>query len=110
MVNTADDNFWIEVWDQEKKVHLDTICRSLAAVVSQAAGHPAVRRRPGMLLIHDNSRHVMEKFITPGEVKVLPPTIIDGSIYEGLGVSPGDLARMAQTASLAQKTAHTMRR
>jgi hypothetical protein len=108
MVNTANDDFWIEVWDRE--THLETICRSLDAVVSQAAGHARIRRRPDMLLIHDNSRHVMEKFITSGELKVPPPPVIDGSIYGGLDVSPGDLARMAQTASLAQKIAHTMRR
>ncbi|TIW79880.1 MAG: hypothetical protein E5V51_24220, partial [Mesorhizobium sp.] len=48
-------------------------------------------RRPGMLLIHYNSRHVMEKMVTPGEVKLPPQTIIDGSIHAGLDVSLGDL-------------------
>ncbi|MGX5827336.1 hypothetical protein ACWGS8_07735 [Mesorhizobium sp. 43Arga] len=44
-----------------------------------------------MLLIHYNSRHVMEKMVTPGEVKLQPQTIIDGSIHAGLDVSLGDL-------------------
>jgi len=81
MVDTAEDNFRIEVWDREEKTHLETICRTPDAVVSQAAWHAAIRRRPGMLLIHYNSRHVMEKIVTPGEVKVPPQTIIDGNIH-----------------------------
>ncbi|WP_223217988.1 hypothetical protein [Mesorhizobium jarvisii] len=92
MVDTAEDNFRIEVWDREEKTHLETICRTPDAVVSQAAWHAAIRRRPGMLLIHYNSRHVMEKIVTPGEVKVPPQTIIDGSIRAG---------RLAQLAHAA---------
>ncbi|TRC98387.1 hypothetical protein FJV76_13925 [Mesorhizobium sp. WSM4303] len=38
-------------------------------MVSQAAWQAAIRRGPGILLIHYNSRHVMEKIITPGEVR-----------------------------------------
>ena len=91
MVDTAEDNFRIEVWDREEKTHLETICRTPDAVVSQAAWHAAIRRRPGMLLIHYNSRYVMEKIVTPGEVKVPPQTIIDGSIHAGLDVALGDL-------------------
>lgn len=37
MVETAEDNFRIEVWDREEKTHLETICRSPDAMVSQAA-------------------------------------------------------------------------
>ncbi|BCH12926.1 hypothetical protein MesoLj131c_71840 (plasmid) [Mesorhizobium sp. 131-3-5] len=55
MVDTAEDNFRIEVWDREEKTHLETICRTPDAVVSQAAWHAAIRRRPGMLLT-DRSR------------------------------------------------------
>ncbi|TJV19720.1 MULTISPECIES: hypothetical protein [unclassified Mesorhizobium] len=91
MVDTAEDNFRIEVWDSEEKTHLETICRSPDAMVSQAAWQAAIRRRPGMLLIHYNSRHVMEKIITPGEVKIPPQTIINGSIHAGLDVALGDL-------------------
>ncbi|WP_245466343.1 MULTISPECIES: hypothetical protein [unclassified Mesorhizobium] len=43
-------------------------------MVSQAAWQAAIRRRPGMLLIHYNSRHIMEKIITPGEVRIPPQT------------------------------------
>ncbi|TPL87129.1 hypothetical protein [Mesorhizobium sp. B2-3-12] len=91
MADTAEDNFRIEVWDREEKTHLETISRSPDAMVSQAAWQAAIRRRPGMLLIHYNSRHVMEKIVTPGEVKIPPQTIIDGSIHAGLDVSLGDL-------------------
>ncbi|WP_246675982.1 hypothetical protein [Mesorhizobium sp. B2-5-4] len=44
-----------------------------------------------MLLIHYNSRHVMEKIITPGQVVIPPQTIIDGSVHAGLDVSLRDL-------------------
>jgi hypothetical protein len=44
-----------------------------------------------MLLIHYNSRHVMEKILTPGEVKIPPQTIVDGSVHAGLDVALGDL-------------------
>ncbi|MBZ9670919.1 hypothetical protein [Mesorhizobium sp. ES1-3] len=91
MANTAEDNFRIEVWDREEKTHLETISRSPDAAVSQAAWQAAIRRRPGMLLIHFNSRYVMEKIITPGEVKIPPQTIVDGSIHAGLDVALGDL-------------------
>lgn len=50
-----------------------------------------MRRRPGMLLIHYNSRHIMEKALTPGEVKLPTKTIIDGNIHPGLDVALGDL-------------------
>ncbi|RUX00517.1 MAG: hypothetical protein EOS71_00685 [Mesorhizobium sp.] len=91
MAKTAEDNFRIEVWDREETTLAETINRSPDAMVSQAAWHAAIRRRPGMLLIHYNSRHVMEKMVTPGEVKLPPQTIIDGSIHAGLDVSLGDL-------------------
>lgn len=58
MVDTAEDNFRIEVWDQEEKTHLETICRSPDALGSQAAWHAAIRGRRGVLLTHYNSRHV----------------------------------------------------
>ncbi|MER8873376.1 hypothetical protein NKI04_26310 [Mesorhizobium sp. M0814] len=63
----TEDNFRIEVWDREEKALVETICRSPDSFVSQAAWQ-AIRRRPGMLLIHYNSRHVMEKIIAPGEL------------------------------------------
>ena len=44
-----------------------------------------------MLLIHYNIRHIMEKIVTPGEAKVPPQTIVDGSVHAGLDVSLGDL-------------------
>lgn len=91
MAKTAEDNFRIEVWDREEKVCVETICRSPDSSVSQAAWQAAIRRRPGMLLIHYNSRHVMEKIITPGEVTIPPQTIVDGSVHAGLDVSLGDL-------------------
>ena len=34
MVDTAEDNFRIEVWDREEKTHLETISRSPDAVVA----------------------------------------------------------------------------
>ncbi|GLS36825.1 hypothetical protein GCM10010869_24160 [Mesorhizobium tianshanense] len=91
MANTAEDNFRIEVWDREEKALVETICRSPDSFISQAAWQTAIRRRPGMLLIHYNSRHVMEKITTPGEPTVPPQTIVEGSIHAGLDVSLGDL-------------------
>lgn len=91
MAKTAEDNFRIEVWDREETALGETINRSSDASVSQAAWQASIRRRPGMLLIHYNSRHVMEKIITPGEVRIPPQTIIDGSVHAGLDVALGDL-------------------
>lgn len=91
MANTAEDNFRIEVWDREEKALVETFCRSPDSFISQAAWQAAIRRRPGMVLIHYNSRHVMEKIITPGEPTVRPQTIVEGSIHAGLDVSLGDL-------------------
>lgn len=91
MVKTAEDNFRIEVWDREEKALIETISRSPDSSVSQAAWQVAIRRRPGMLLIHYNSRHVMEKILTPGEPTVEPQTIVEGSVHAGLDVSLGDL-------------------
>ncbi|RWP51276.1 MAG: hypothetical protein EOR05_03815 [Mesorhizobium sp.] len=91
MAKTAEDNFRIEVWDREEQALAETISRSPDSTVSQAAWQAAIRRRPGMLLIHYNSRHVMEKILTPCEVKIPPQTIIDGSVHAGLDVALGDL-------------------
>lgn len=92
MSTSHEDNYRIEVWDsEEEKTLLETISRSSDFSVSMAAWHAAMRRRPGMLLIHYNSRHVMEKVLTPGEVKLPPQTIIDGSVHAGLDVALGDL-------------------
>ncbi|TPL05916.1 hypothetical protein FJ938_14475 [Mesorhizobium sp. B2-4-14] len=70
---------------------METISRSPDSSISQAAWQAAIRRRPGMLLIHYNSRHVMEKLLTPGDIPVEPRTIVDGSVHAGLDVSLGDL-------------------
>ncbi|WP_136620849.1 MULTISPECIES: hypothetical protein [Mesorhizobium] len=91
MAKTAEDNFRIEVWDRDEQAISETISRSPDSTVSQAAWQAAIRRRPGMLLIHYNSRHVMEKILTPGEVKIPPQAIIDGSVHAGLDVALGDL-------------------
>ena len=91
MAKTAEDNFRIEVWDRDEQALSETISRSPDSTVSQAAWQAAIRRRPGMLLIHYNSRHVMEKILTPGEVKIPPQAIIDGSVHSGLDVALGDL-------------------
>ncbi|MER9529796.1 hypothetical protein NKI89_08295 [Mesorhizobium sp. M0309] len=90
MAKTAEDNFRIEVYREEKALS-ETISRSPDSTVSQAAWQAAIRRRPGMLLIHYNSRHVMEKILTPGEVNIPPQAIIDGSVHAGLDVALGDL-------------------
>lgn len=70
--------------------------------VSMAACHAAMRRRPGMLLVHCNSRHVMEKLLTPGKVKIPPQTIIDGSVHAGLHVSSGTFANGTRCGPGAQ--------
>ncbi|MER8854399.1 hypothetical protein NKI12_17630 [Mesorhizobium australicum] len=61
IAKTAEDNFRIEVWNREEQALSETISRSPDSTVSQAAWQAAIRRRAGMLLIHCNSRHVMEK-------------------------------------------------
>ncbi|ESZ67708.1 hypothetical protein X727_23935 [Mesorhizobium sp. L103C119B0] len=91
MAKTAEDNFRIEVWDRDEQALSETISRSPDLTVSQAAWQAAIRRRPGMLLIHYNSRHVMEKILTPGEVNISPQAIIAGSVHAGLDVALGDL-------------------
>ncbi|WP_245525048.1 hypothetical protein [Mesorhizobium sp. M8A.F.Ca.ET.165.01.1.1] len=91
MPKTDEDNFRIEVWDRDEKALVETISRSPDFSVSQAAWQTAIRRRPGMLLIHYNSRHVMEKILTPGEPKLPPQTIVEGSVHAGIDVSLGDL-------------------
>jgi len=91
-MTSNEDTYRIEVWDsEEEKTLLETISRSSDFTVSMAAWHAAIRRRPGMLLIHYNSRHAMEKILTPGEVKLPPQTIISGSVHAGLDVALGDL-------------------
>lgn len=91
MAKTEEDNFRIEVCDREEKQLVETISRSPDSSVSQAAWQAAIRRRPGMLLIHHNSRHVMEKILTQGEVAIEPQTIVEGSVHAGLDVALGDL-------------------
>jgi hypothetical protein len=106
MANTADDNFRIEVWDSHEEALVETINRSSDSMVSQAAWQAAIRRRPGMLLIHYNSRHLMEKIITPGEVKIPPQTIIDGSVHAGLDVSLGDLREWHKLRAWCKNCSH----
>lgn len=91
IAKSAEDNFRIEVWDRDDQALSETISRSPDSTVSQAAWQAAIRRRPGMLLIHYNSRHVMEKILTPGEVKIPLQAIIDGSVHAALDVALGDL-------------------
>ncbi|WP_287363332.1 hypothetical protein [Mesorhizobium sp.] len=106
MANTGEDNFRIEVWDREEKTLIETICRSPDSFVSQAAWQTAIRRRPGMLLIHYNSRHVMEKIITPGEPTVPPQTIVEGSIHAGLDVSLSDLREWHRLRASCRNCSH----
>ena len=106
MAKTAEDNFRIEVWDRDEKGLVETICRSPDSSVSQAAWQAAIRRRPGMLLIHYNSRHVMEKILTPGEQAVEPQTIVDGSVHAGLDVSLGDLREWHTLRAWCTKCSH----
>lgn len=106
MANTAEDNFRIEVWDREEKALVETISRSPDSMVSQAAWQAAIRRRPGMLLIHYNSRHVMEKILTPGEVKADPQSIIDGSVHAGLDVALCDLREWHRLRAWCKNCSH----
>ncbi|QKD06448.1 hypothetical protein EB235_20215 [Mesorhizobium loti R88b] len=71
-----------------------------------AAWQAAIRRRPGMLLIHYNSRHVMEKITTPGEVKLPPQAIINGSVHAGLDVALGDLREWHVLRASCTKCSH----
>ncbi|MER8783332.1 hypothetical protein NKH60_19145 [Mesorhizobium sp. M1006] len=106
MAKTAEDNFRIEVWDREETALVETISRSPDSSVSQAAWQAAIRRRPGMLLIHYNARYVMEKIITPGEATVAPQTIVDGSVHAGLDVSLADLREWHTLRAWCKKCSH----
>lgn len=106
MARTDEDNFRIEVWDREETGLAETINRSSDPSVSQAAWQAAIRRRPGMLLIHYNSRHIMEKIMAPGEVTVPPQTIIDGSIHAGLDLALGDLRSWHTLRAWCTKCSH----
>lgn len=64
---TAEDNYRVEVWSADETALIETISRSSEFSVSMAAWHEAVRCRPGMLLIHKNAGHVMDKLVSPGE-------------------------------------------
>ncbi|TGT89535.1 hypothetical protein EN804_11570 [Mesorhizobium sp. M8A.F.Ca.ET.161.01.1.1] len=89
-----------------EKTLLETISRSR---ISPSAWLPAMRqcvRRPGMLLAHFNSRHVMEKLLTPGKVKIPPQTIIDGSVHAGLDVSLGELREWHTLRAWCTKCSH----
>lgn len=59
-----------------------------------------------MMLIHYYSRHVMEKIITPGEVKISPQTIIDGRVHAGLDVALGDLRSWHTLRAWCTKCSH----
>ncbi|WP_258121945.1 hypothetical protein [Mesorhizobium onobrychidis] len=110
MEKTEEDNFRILVWDREEQALSESISRSPDSTVSQAAWQAAIRRRPGMMLIHYNSRHVMEKILTPGEVKIPPQTIIEGSVHAGLDVALGDLREWHVLRGLGADPVRTMQR
>lgn len=74
MSKADEDNFRIEAWDLEEKTLVETICLSPDFSASQAAWQAAIRRRPSMLLVHYNGRHITEKILTPGEPKLTPQT------------------------------------
>lgn len=78
-------------------------------MISQAAWQAAIPRRPGMLLIHYNSRYVMEKILTPGEVEIPSQTIINGSALAGLDVALGDLREWHTLRALAHKMLESCR-
>ncbi|RWD29872.1 MAG: hypothetical protein EOS34_27410 [Mesorhizobium sp.] len=106
MAKTAEDNFRIEVWDREERALIETICRSPDSFVSQAAWQSAIRRRPGMLLIHLNGRHLMEKIVTPGEQIIPPQTIVEGSVHAGLDVSLSDLREWHKLRAWCRNCSH----
>lgn len=88
---TAEDNFRVEVWDPDKKVLVEVVSRSPDFHVSVAAWRAAIRRRPGMLLIHMNATHIMERMVAPGEPVHEPQTIVNGSVMAGVDVALRDL-------------------
>ncbi len=62
-----EDNYRIEVWDRDGKTLVETISRSPDFIVSMASWHAAVRRRPGMVLVHFNGERMIERMIAPSE-------------------------------------------
>ncbi|MER8388776.1 hypothetical protein NKG60_05000 [Mesorhizobium sp. M1428] len=106
MAKTKEDHFRIEVWDRQEAALIETICRSPDSFVSQAAWQSAIRRRPGMLLIHLNGRHVMEKMVAPGEPALAPQAMVDGSVHAGLDVSLGDLREWHKLRAWCKNCSH----
>ncbi|MCO5163524.1 MAG: hypothetical protein M9939_20530 [Mesorhizobium sp.] len=88
---TAEDNFRVEVWDADERELIETIARSSDHLVSVAAWHAAVRRRPGMLLIHRNASFTMDRMVAPGEPEGEPCTKVGRKVLDGVEAMLGDL-------------------
>lgn len=88
---TAEDNFQVQVWDADERELVETIARSSDHLVSVAAWHAAVRRRPGMLLIHKNASFTMDRMVAPGQPEGEPRTKIGGKVLDGVEATLGDL-------------------
>ena len=87
---TAEDNFRIEVWDAAERELVETISRSPDHFVSIAAWHAAVRRRPGMLLIHRNASFTMDRMVAPGAAEGKPRTRVGRTVLDGVEATLGD--------------------
>ena len=87
----VETNFRVEVWTEDGQTLRETVARSSDFAVSLAAWHAAIRKRPGVLLIHKNGDHTMDSILTPGKSKSEPTTIIDGKPVEGFEPILGDL-------------------
>ena len=81
----------VECWSQDGETLLETISLATDHIVSCAAWQAALRRRPGMLLIHKNGNHTMEKTVAPGEKVADPATIAAGSTHAHIDAALRDL-------------------
>jgi len=102
----AEDRYGIEVWDLEEKALVETLSRASDFSVSLAAWYASIRRRPGVMLIHRNGPHVMERLRTPGAAPAEPSVRIDGLAIEGFDISLRDLRSWHRLRAMRTSCGH----
>lgn len=83
----------VECWSLDGETLLETVAASTDYFVSLAAWQQALRRRPGVLLIHMNGIRVMERMVAPGEAVDEPRAIAAGSTHAGVDTALRDLRK-----------------
>jgi hypothetical protein len=105
-VRRIEEQFRVEVWDAGETTLLETVSRASDFPVSLAAWQAALRRRPGMLLIHKNGDHVMERMVAPGEAEPMQTTVIEGVPHEGFDAALRDLRHWHSLRAMCRDCSH----